>query len=141
MEALLKAHPETKIVMLMLGSNDLLQHPAATAESVSACMETLLLHMRMVLSAADSKAKLLLVAPPRMTAGAWVTEERLIDESARLGVYYRVLAAKLGVSFADANEWDVALAFDGVHFSGEGHRAFAKGIERVLLSLTRGNGK
>lgn len=138
-EALLGAHPEAAVVTVMLGSNDLLQYPSDTAERVAERMETLLLHLRGALAAAHSAAVLLLIAPPPMAAGAWVTEERLIAESARLGACYRALAAKLSVCFADAAAWDVALAFDGVHFSEEGHRAFAKGIEPVLSSLARGN--
>lgn len=38
----------------------------------------------------------------------------------------------LGVAFADAGEWGVALTFDGVHFSPEGHAAFAEGLGRTL---------
>ena len=138
-EALVRAHPEAAVVTVMLGSNDLFQYPSDTAEHVTARMETLLTHMRAALAEARGDSALLLLAPPPMAAGAWVTEERLLTESARLGACYRALAAKLSLPFADAAAWDVALAFDGVHFSEAGHRAFAKGIEPVLSSLARGN--
>ena len=41
---------------------------------------------------------------------------------------YRRLAERLGVRFADAGAWGVALAYDGVHFTSQGHRAFAAGL-------------
>ena len=44
----------------------------------------------------------------------------------------RRLAAEQGTAFADAGQWGVSLLFDGVHFSPEGHRAFADGIRRAL---------
>ena len=49
-----------------------------------------------------------------------------IDTSdGRLSDAYRVLAEKKGCRFADALDWDCALAHDGVHLSKEGHRRFA----------------
>lgn len=58
----------------------------------------------------------------------------LEDESGftRMAEEYRALADELGVAFADAGEWGVALIFDGVHFSPEGHAAFAEGLGRTL---------
>ena len=61
--------------------------------------------------------------------------QELIDESERLGGLYRSLAGKLGIAFADAGDWDVALTFDGVHFSPEGHAAFAKGLAQALETI------
>ena len=71
-----------------------------------------------------------------MAPGEWVTERRLLSESAALAGEYEALARRLGIGFADAGQWGVELAFDGVHFTENGHRAFAKGIqEAVLCSL------
>ena len=42
----------------------------------------------------------------------------------------RSLARKLGVGFADAGARGVEPAFDGVHFSGAGHRLFARACFR-----------
>lgn len=41
------------------------------------------------------------------------------------------------VAFAGAGAWDVAPAFDGVHFSPEGHAAFAKGLTQALETMER----
>lgn len=63
-----------------------------------------------------------------MGAGA-----RLIDASAELAVQYQALAERLGVRFADTGAWGVGLAYDGVHFTEQGHRAFAEGIWKELI--------
>ena len=41
--------------------------------------------------------------------------------------------AGLGVRFADAGAWGVGLAYNGVHFTEQGHRAFAEGIWKELI--------
>ena len=67
-----------------------------------------------------------------MQYGDWVTEERLLNDSAKLAGHYRALAQKLGIHFADAGEWGVELSFDGVHFSEAGHQTFAAGVRSAL---------
>ena len=116
------------LTAVMLGSNDLLSHPRFTAEDVTGRMETFLSYLRSHVP----EARLLLIAPPPMVPGDWVTEPRLLTESARLGPCYRALAARLDLAFADAGAWGVDLCFDGVHFSPAGHRAFAAGLRAAL---------
>lgn len=79
--------------------------------------------------------QLLLIAPPPMAPGAWVDDPKIVETSQRLGARYQGLAQKLGIAFADANDWNVELTFDGVHFSERGHRAFFAGIGKRLLEL------
>ena len=131
-EALLARSGAPDAAVVMLGSNDLLQNPSFTAEDVTARMEVFL---RRLAARAGSGTKLLLVAPPPMVPGVWVGEERLPVQSARLGDCFCALARRLGIVFADAGAWNVALVFDGVHFSMEGHRAFAAGLVPVLEGL------
>lgn len=112
------------LLVVMLGSNDLLCHPRFTAEDVTARMEVFLNGL--------PSCRVLLVSPPPMVIGEWVTEERLIRESAALAEAYDALARRLGIGFADAGQWGVELTFDGVHFTESGHRAFAMGLQEVL---------
>lgn len=103
---------------LMLGANDLLC--GASPAAVAARMEDLFDRL-------DAYgAPLLLIAPPRFCSGTWVAEEGLIDASAQLAGLYRTLAQDKAIAFADAGAWDIPLAFDGVHFTEEGHRRFAE---------------
>ncbi len=120
---------EPAFVTVMLGSNDLLN--GSSPEDAVAHMETLLRRM-----AEDrAGAHIILIAPPPMQPGDWVQSPALVRSSARLAPLYRTCAQKCGVSFADAGAWNVALTFDGVHFSPEGHAAFAAGLAVRLSEI------
>ena len=60
--------------------------------------------------------------------------KRIRELRNRDGRTQEVLAEELGVEFADAADWGVELSYDGVHFTENGHAAFAAGLERVLES-------
>ena len=117
-------------VLVMLGGNDLLCHPGFTAEDVAERMRIML--SRLLAVSHREKTRFLLVSPPPMTPGSWVTESRLLRESARFAPCYRQTAEALQIGFADAGEWGISLAFDGVHFLPEGHVTFAR---RLLQRL------
>lgn len=119
--------PSATHCVVMLGSNDLLQ--GFSAAEVTHRMEVFLT------SALTKFEKILLVAPPPMKYGDWVTEERLLVESAKIASFYEGLAKKLNLSFADAGLWNVELTFDGVHFSERGHQSFYTGIKCTLSGL------
>lgn len=111
-------------LILLLGTNDLLQ--GASPETAACRMAALLEPLPL---AAD---RILLIAPPPMALGAWVESEALVDASKQLSGHYAALAQRLGIRFADAGAWQVEPAFDGVHFTENGHRAFAAGLSGVL---------
>ena len=60
-----------------------------------------------------------------MALGAWVPSPQLIDDSRIFARLCQDLAEQLGVRFADAGRWDIPLAYDGVHFTEQGHKACA----------------
>ncbi len=130
-ERLLSTAMPVDIVTVLLGSNDFLTHPHFTAEDVTARMGLLLKHIL----AANWEIRVLLIAPPPLRNGEWVPDSRIVTESVRLAPLYRALADELGVSFADAGAWDIALDFDGVHFRPEGHAAFARHLLKCLDTL------
>ena len=84
---------------------------------------------------------ILLVGPVSFQEGYWVPERSYIEESEKLPGLYEPLAEELNddesihaapVHFIDANEWGVTLTDDGVHFTREGHKAFAEGLTKAL---------
>ena len=113
---------QADVLIVMLGTNDLLN--GASAAETTARMEAFLAHC--------IAPRILLIGPPPMKRGAWVPDDQLVEESKVLSRQFGSLAGRLGVWFADAGEWDIDLAYNGVHFSEEGHARFAKRIREVL---------
>lgn len=114
-------------LLVMLGTNDLLQ--GASAQETAQQMESFLTQI------IPRCSSVLLVAPPPMQRGAWVPTDALVTESIRLGDEYGALAQKLHIPFVNTRDWDVALAFDGVHFTEAGHHTFAAQMERQFQKL------
>ena len=123
---------KAEVTVVMLGSNDLLQCPGLAAK---VCGERMERFLKAVLIQTQREPKILLVAPPPMVPGAWISDPRTMEESRKLAGCYEATAHRLGIAFADAGVWNVELTYDGVHFSEKGHLAFAKGIQTALDSL------
>lgn len=121
------------LMTIMLGTNDLLQHHRWTPADISCRMENFLLHLLQL--PALSKTQLLLIAPPPMIPGAWANSEQDLARSRQLTVCYAELADRLGIAYADTASWEIPLAYDGVHFLPEGHRAFADGLTAFLTNV------
>jgi lysophospholipase L1-like esterase len=121
---LIKDQQPVDLFLVMLGTNDLLQ--GATAEEAAARMEHFL---RAIL---PYFPKLLLISPPPLKRGAWVSSDALVAESIRLCDEYKALAQNLIIPFVDTSDWYIPLAFDGVHFTEEGNRMFAENLLKHL---------
>lgn len=115
---------DTDLLIVMLGTNDLLQGrtPEQAAQRLGRFLSGLPLE----------RNKILLVAPPPMVLGEWVPTQQLVDDSRAFARRCASLAEQLGIRFADAGKWNIPLAYDGVHFTQQGHRAFAAGLLEVL---------
>ena len=115
---------DTDLLIVMLGTNDLLQgrNPEQTAERLE----------RFLTAVPLERSKMLLIAPPPMTLGEWVPSQEFVNDSHSFDRLCQALAEQLGVRFADAGKWDISLAYDGVHFTEQGHKAFAAGLLEAL---------
>ena len=115
---------DTDLLIVMLGTNDLLQgrSPELAAERLERFLSDISLN----------RSKILLIAPPPVTLGAWVPSAQLTDDSRTFARLCRSMAEQLGIRFADAGKWNISLAYDGVHFTEQGHRAFAAGLLEEL---------
>ena len=121
---LLSEHASVDIFLVMLGTNDLLQ--GASAKEAAARMEAFL---NLLL---PHRKQVLLVSPPPMKRGAWVSTDTLVAESICLAEEYKFLAEKLNIPFVDTRHWNIELTFDGVHFTETGHHAFAENLRKEL---------
>lgn len=115
---------DTDLLIVMLGVNDLLQgrSPEQSAERLEHFLSGISLE----------RSKILLIAPPPVARGAWVPSQQLIDDSRSFAQLCQTLAEQMGIRFADAGKWNISLAYDGVHFTAQGHKAFAAGLLEVL---------
>ena len=113
---------DTDLLIVMLGTNDLLQgrSPELAAERLERFLSDISLN----------RCKILLIAP--VTLGAWVPSAQLTDDSRTFARLCRSMAEQLGIRFADAGKWNISLAYDGVHFTEQGHKAFAAGLLEEL---------
>ena len=114
---------DTDLLILLLGTNDLLQFwtPEAAAEKMERFLSALQLE----------RAKILLLAPPPMAYGEWVQDQELIDDAISLGDRYEALAERMGIGFARIDCGPV-MAFDGVHLTEDGHRIFSESLYSYL---------
>lgn len=115
---------DTDLLIVMLGTNDLLQSrsPEQAAERLERFLSSLSL----------DRSKILLIAPPPVKRGAWVPNQQLIENSRTFARLCQTLAERMGLRFADAGKWNISLAYDGVHFTEQGHRVFAAGLLEEL---------
>ena len=100
-------------LFLMLGTNDILN--AAEPSEVS-----------------EGKIELCLLVPPVMKRGSWVSDDRIVEESQKLGSLYEILAEQLGIKCINCGKWELSLLYDGVHLSEEGHAEF---VEYLIAEL------
>lgn len=115
---------DTDLLIIMLGTNDLLQ--GCSPKEAAGKLE------RFFSGISLARDKILLIAPPPMALGEWVPGPQLIDSSKAYAQCCQELAERIGIRFADAGAWDISLAYDGVHFTEQGHRAFAAGLLEQL---------
>ena len=115
---------DTDLLIIMLGTNDLLQgcSPTQAAERLERFLSGIFL----------DRNRILLIAPPPMALGEWVPRQQFIDNSRAFAQLCQALAERMGIRSADAGKWDIPLAYDGVHFTEQGHRAFAAGLLEEL---------
>ena len=111
---------DTDLLIVMLGTNDLLQ--GRSPEQATERLE------RFLSGVSLDRSEVLLIAPPPMTLGEWVASQQLIDDSHTFAKCCQDLAEQLGIRFANAGNWDISLAYDGAHFTEQGHKAFATGL-------------
>ena len=123
-DLMLSNHKPLDLLFIKLGTNDLLQ--GNSVEVIAQRMEAFLTRIPL------EKSQIVLIGPPRIKPGAWITDDRLLEDCVRLNAAYRTVAEKLGVRFLDATDWDIDVTYDGVHYSEQGHQTFAENLYLAL---------
>ena len=121
------------LVIVMLGTNDLLNSFPPDMKKIGTDMEQFVRHMLKHPSINGKGEKILLIAPPHTDIGRFDEENAWYDkESGKFGDCYQKIAEKYGIRYADSGQWGIALAHDGVHISPQGHQTFGKNLWEIL---------
>ena len=115
--------------VIMLGTNDILSSLNPDAAVAIRRMEQLLSYL---VDGNAPECRIIVIAPPLIgkgldPAGAYFTE------SLKMNIAFLVLAEKHGLTALDAGSWGIQLSYDHVHFSQEGHRAFAERFSEAIV--------
>ena len=135
-----------RLLVVMLGTNDLLMTVRSGMAGVTARMECFLSHLLsytcytadnlQTMHLIEGPEHILLIAPIPTNLSGYGPEGRRFDRlSMEFSSAYQALAAKTGCHFADAGKWHVQTSPDGVHFTKEGHLSFAEGLKEELLRI------
>ena len=116
-----------ELLVIMLGTNDLLEMPEPSADRIAQDME------KMIRSAVQNRLseRILLLSCPPVEFQKEIYQPVLEEVSDR----YRQLAAQDQIDFADPLRWGITMGCDGVHFSEGGHRIFAEKFAQELRGL------
>ena len=120
---LLHRHLPADRLILMLGTNDIddaFSNEHLPAERMDAYLA--------ILRAEFPNLPILLLIPPCVTYGR---KAEAISQILRED--YRRLAEKHRLSCLDTNDWELELAYDGVHLTEEAHEKLAQRLGQALL--------
>ena len=116
-------------ILIMVGSNDLLNMSSASCEKVGIRLQQFLSTLCDYIP--EYVQRMVLVAPPKMSLGDW-TDPAIVDESHKFGTVYEAIASEKELKFLNACEWNLPLCYDGVHLTEEAHLHFAEKIISCL---------
>ncbi len=109
------------MLVLLLGTNDILTGKG-TPDEISGRMERLI----KALKRQFPKLSILLLSPPPMALPEFMAAAQAVAAG------YRAISERENVAFGDCFHWKISLSYDGVHFSPEGHQAFAEYLMQIL---------
>ena len=124
-DRLLRQQPD--LLILLLGSNDILMDGLTDPAAISSRMEELLKKIR---SECAGLPILLLSPPPIRIPGPWM------DTIISLSRFYENLAQKYHTDFLNLLNLSLPLSYDGVHLTEEGHRQLAEILSLLLKKGT-----
>ena len=136
---LLESHAPLDLLILMLGSNDLMPCYASSAAHVARGIGVLLDISAGSASGRDAAGpRALLIAPPHIEAGngaMGLVYGDAAEESVALGTHIRALALERGCAFLDAAEIVSASDADGVHLDAGAHALLGEAIAEHVRKL------
>ena len=115
---MLEKYLDIDLVIVMLGTNDILVNPSLSEEKLLKRIENMFINTNL------NQHRVLLVSPPPLSKGLRMMYQNAYDLSLRWSSLYQKAAEKYGCNYMDAGV--LPLAFDGVHLSVKGHHILAE---------------
>jgi len=139
---ILGTHQPLDCVIIMLGTNDMKPHVAASAPAAAMGMKRLAEIIRTFPWWADYMApKIILVSPPHCVktdnADLGPMFEGAPGESAKLALEYQRVAVEIGCEFFDAASVARASPVDGVHLDAANTIAIGKALAPMVKNLLK----
>ena len=117
-QAVCQAQPE--LLILMLGTNDVLMATAPRPESIARQMERLILFLKEQFPGLS----IFLLAPPRIR----IPGEQLQETITALPGLYERIAAQYHLGYLNLQDLSLSLAHDGVHLTEDAHGVLAHAL-------------
>ena len=119
------------LLFIMLGTNDILLTDHPDADEAVRKMNELLDWIK----TDEAGFEVIIIGPVPISARS---EDMRVyyEESVRMNAGFRRACEERGISCYDAADWDIALAYDGVHFSEDGCLQFAQHMIDIISDKT-----
>ena len=117
------------VFVMMLGTNDILLTNHPNVDATLQRLDSILSYV-----SKNCLATFILIAPPYISA---LDQEMQLyhDCSVEMNEGYMKLAKAHNIKAIDAGSWNIEMGYDGVHFSIEGHKQFAKSLLEALKEI------
>jgi len=139
LEPILETHSPVDLLIIFLGTNDVLHHGDMTAYDAARGVEVL---ARLALASetgpANQAPKVLVISPPRIRALSRELAELCHGDPARsagFSRHYREMADARKLHFLDAAEIVEPSSVDGVHLDETGHALLGRAVAGMVLRI------
>ncbi len=130
LKSLIKQLSAGDIFVIMLGTNDILLTAYPNPRAAVKKMEDFIRWMK-----SEAEGLRLIVMGPVHISGLSTDLEEYHRASIEMNSGFEELCKVEGIDFWDAGKWEIPIAYDGVHFSEEGHRVFGERFAKEIQGL------
>ena len=128
------------LVILMLGTNDIIVRPAHSAADITSDLGVLVGWVQMSKEGLElAEAQVLILSPPHLEQDAAAQfaglDEIMVDKSHQLSELYQGLAEEKGCAFFDAAGVIRSSSIDGVHLDANAHITLGQALAPICRKL------
>jgi lysophospholipase L1-like esterase len=135
----LESHSPVDLLIIFLGTNDVLHYPAVTSADAARGMEILIkIAQASETGPDDAPPKILIISPPLIgTLSAELQQLCHGDpaHSAKFAEFFQKVAEQCGVYFLDGAGVCAPSPIDGVHLDEAGHRRLGQAVGKVVIRM------